>query len=1673
MLINFINLPSIPSPSLVIGRRGARSVLETEISELRYRPKTRETRAAYEQLLSEVQAKLGDQPQDVLLGCGDEVLSLLKDQRLTDPRRLAQLESLLGALNVEEFARLVRLGKAVVDYAVANGDEVLGGGEMALGEDGLDDAKEIAVVFDEGSSDEDDQLVVVVGDSCDEEADEEAAGLADTDASQRLALARQGSDDRADAEHEQEEEEESGDGGGAMDERDDEGSLGGGAASAEGDAVKGGVAGVLQVRHVDGFWLQRQLAKFYKEDSLEAQQMSGRVLQVLRLEEERECENQLVQLLDYHRFDFIKLLLRNRALVLYCTLHGQAQGDEERAEVEASMEADPTAAGLLAALRGDSKAQELERSIRAEARRMARSSRRGKANASSGASESSSTSSSTSSSSSSTQKSQQQQQQKVLDLDSLRFGDGAQLNSSGACELPPGSFRKPHKGYEEVHVPAVKAPPYGDSERLVPISELPEWAQSPFAGMKSLNRVQSRLYEAAFQTHENLLLCAPTGAGKTNVALLTILHEVGLNMREDGTLDLEGFKIVYVAPMKSLVQEMVGNFGKRLGALGITVNELSGDQNLTRQQIHDTQVIVTTPEKWDIVTRKSGDRTYTQLVRLIIFDEIHLLHDARGPVIESIVARTIRQIESTQEMVRLVGLSATLPNYEDVATFLLVDQERGLFAFDNSYRPVPLEQTYVGITERNSFKRFQLMNQITYEKVLEHAGRNLVLVFVHSRKETARTARAIRDAALANDTIGRFLKEDSYSREILQQEAEESAKDAVLRDLLPYGFACHHAGMSRADRTLVEDLFADNHIQVLVSTATLAWGVNLPAHTVIIKGTQVYSPERGRWVELSPLDVGQMMGRAGRPQYDSKGEGIIITSHRELQYYLSLLNHQLPIESQFVSRLADNLNAELVLGTVQSVADAVNWLGYTYLYICMLRSPQLYGVGADEAQRDPELRQRLRDLVHTAATLLDRAKLAQYDRKSGALQVTDLGRVASHYYVEHRSMATFNEHLKRHMGDIELFRLFSLSGEFRQLTVRDEEKGELEKLLDRVPIPVKETVEDPAAKVNVLLQTHISRLRLDGFALVADMVYVTQSAGRIMRALFEVVLHRGWARLTAKTLALCQMIERRMWVSQSPLRQFRGIPEAIVRKIERKDFSFERLYDLTSQEIGELIHFPSQGKAVYRYVHQFPRLDLSCHVQPISRSLLRVELEITPDFEWSEKHHGVAEGFWVLVEDTDGEVLLHHEYFLLKRKYATAPHYVDFTVPLFEPLPPQYFVRVLSDRWLGSESVLPISFRSLLLPAKYAPPTELLDLQPLPVRALAEPRFEALYEQRGLRFFNAVQTQVFQTAYASDHNMLLCAPTGSGKQVVAEFALLRMLAQHRQLQSTTTTTSTQNTVAAGERARAVYVVPKTEVAEARAAEWAARLGVSPAQGGLGLSVVLLTGEPTADLRLLDRGDLVVSTPQHWDMLSRRWKQRKNVQRVRLFVADELHLVGGEDGHVLEAVVSRMRYIAAQTERPIRVLGLAESVANARDLGEWLGVPSQALFAFHPHVRPTPLEVHLRGFDQPNFQARTLAMYRPALRVVARHAASAQPTLVFVSERREAVRFAEAVRRDAVAAGQPQRHLFCEPSDLQPFLARVRNPRLTDLLQHGVAYLSDTASAAEIAIVTQVCMVLVV
>jgi len=135
----------------------------------------------------------------------------------------------------------------------------------------------------------------------------------------------------------------------------------------------------------------------------------------------------------------------------------------------------------------------------------------------------------------------------------------------------------------------------------------------------------------------------------------------------------------------------------------------------------------------------------------------------------------------------------------------------------------------------------------------------------------------------------------------------------------------------------------------------------------------------------------------------------------------------------------------------------------------MLRNPELYGISQEDRNSDPLLLNRRADLVHSAALILDSNGLAKYDRKTGTITPTPLGKIASHYYIKYPSIAVYNTELKPQMGIIELLKVFSMSYEFKYIPIRMEEKGELRKLMETVPIPIKSSPEDPITKINILL----------------------------------------------------------------------------------------------------------------------------------------------------------------------------------------------------------------------------------------------------------------------------------------------------------------------------------------------------------------------------------------------------------------------------------------------------------------------------------------------------------------------------------------------------------------------------------------------------------------------------
>jgi pre-mRNA-splicing helicase BRR2 len=240
------------------------------------------------------------------------------------------------------------------------------------------------------------------------------------------------------------------------------------------------------------------------------------------------------------------------------------------------------------------------------------------------------------------------------------------------------------------------------------------------------------------------------------------------------------------------------------------------------------------------------------------------------------------------------------------------------------------------------------------------------------------------------------------------------------------------------------------------------------------------------------------------------------------------------------------------------------------------------------------------------------------------------------------------------------------------------------------------------------------------------------------------------------------------------------------------------------------------------------------------------------------------------------------------------------------------------------------------------------------VKELSFPEAERLYlEEDGIKEFDPIVTQVFNKLYLSSESIFIGAPNGGqDSRTLAELAIWQ------EVQSEGFD-------------KIVYICPVESMCKQRAAQWKQRLG---SQSEVGLNIDSLTGNLQQDLAILNKADVIVTTAEKWDMMSRKWRQRKVIQRVGLYILDQLQILDA----TYEVVASRIRFMQNEVERKIRIVALSTPLANAKDVANWLGISFPGnTFNFHPSVRPTPLEIHIQGFDHNNKAVRILAMHRPA------------------------------------------------------------------------------------------------
>jgi ATP-dependent DNA helicase HFM1/MER3 len=213
--------------------------------------------------------------------------------------------------------------------------------------------------------------------------------------------------------------------------------------------------------------------------------------------------------------------------------------------------------------------------------------------------------------------------------------------------------------------------------------------------------------------------------------------------------------------------------------------------------------------------------------------------------------------------------------------------------------------------------------------------------------------------------------------------------------------AWHHAGLSFADRNAVEQGFINGDINVICCTSTLAVGVNLPCHMVIIKNTVTYAAGEGI-KEYSDLEIMQMLGRAGRPQYDTSAVAVIMTRQEKAKRYERIVSGEQILESCLHEHLIEHLNAEIGLGTITNLSSAKKWLTSTFLYVRLRENPEHYHLDDDHGSSDIDA--RLENICCRDIDLLREHSLIDGENK---LESTSYGEAMARYCVRFETAKLF------------------------------------------------------------------------------------------------------------------------------------------------------------------------------------------------------------------------------------------------------------------------------------------------------------------------------------------------------------------------------------------------------------------------------------------------------------------------------------------------------------------------------------------------------------------------------------------------------------------------------------------------------------------------------------------
>lgn len=812
------------------------------------------------------------------------------------------------------------------------------------------------------------------------------------------------------------------------------------------------------------------------------------------------------------------------------------------------------------------------------------------------------------------------------------------------------------------------------------------------------NAMQSSCFPSVYGSNDNVVVASPTGSGKTAIFELAICRLLAQRDREK-----QDFKIVYQAPTKALCSERARDWQAKfsrsplVSALGkLQVAEFTGDSSAFEvRRVRTASIIITTPEKWDSITRKWSDQANNALLRsikLVLIDEVHILKDSRGATLETVVSR----MKTLGNDVRFVALSATIPNSKDIAqwlglTHIMPQVPARTFVFGEEFRPVQLQKIVLGFNVggggggggggpngggSNEHTLDNILDDQLPDLIVKHAQGKPVLIFCFSRKSTESAATALAEFWASCPPHQRPWPAPSVSMR---------SNVPKLQSTIASGVAFHHGGVERQDREMVEDAFLKGHMSIICCTSTLAVGVNLPCHTVILKGTMGY--QNGKFAEYDEFELMQMIGRAGRPQFDTSATAIILTRAENRDKYLNLESGRQTVESTLHLNLIEHLNSEIVLGTITSLTTAIHWLKGTFLAVRLHENPNHYYQLANAAANSRTTDQQLEEICKVGISRLAEVGLLKYvdaeELEAGAersadskFHGTEYGSAMSTYMIRFETMVQVVAFEKK-MSIEQLLNAMCHAAEFDDMRVKSTERPILRELntaeADNIPFRFKDNIAETWQKVSLLIQVELSRGTLPyqhgRFSFEAR--HAMEHMQRLLECYIICTIADRNGHNTRIALELLRSIGARAWEGDHHPAQLCQVPDigpVNMRKlVDKKVTTVRQLAELGPVSIERFLSKnPPAAMKIAETMRSFPMLAMKGQVSRCSTGNRKAVAQVTVAFaneggppRWRNRVPALT----FLAETAEGD-LLH--IWRGKLQANRLEHEMTFSVPIDE-----------------------------------------------------------------------------------------------------------------------------------------------------------------------------------------------------------------------------------------------------------------------------------------------------------------------------------------------------------------------------------------------------------------------